>query len=190
MPRMARPSLVTPEILKTLEMTIFHCFSERFASPTSLSSSDRHRYLGRELEKLTQRKKLKAPSGSQSPSQMNERRPTKRNKQREMRNRTLSQENTKREFVCKTEMRDKLPFILVVFGSSLVPTMTCLSSILTLRYEGALIAFGILVFMAGMTLLAMERKIQSVYITYMWVAAFVVIGSITGVSVIGTLIKP
>jgi len=44
--------------------------------------------------------------------------------------------------------------------------------------------------MAGMTLLAWERKIQSVYITYMWVAAFVVIGSITGVSVIGTLIKP
>lgn len=72
----------------------------------------------------------------------------------------------------------------------MVPVATFLGSIQSLRYEGALMAFAMLVFMVGATFVAWERKIQGTYIGYMWIAAFIVIGSITGVSVIGTLIKP
>ena len=99
-------------------------------------------------------------------------------------------EELKEQSTSEDQLRDKLAFILMAVGLCMVSATAYLACILTLKYEGALVAFGILVFMVGATLVVWGRSIQGTYITYMWLAALVVIGSITGVSVIGTLIKP
>lgn len=110
--------------------------------------------------------------------------------QRKRRNTFQHQEDQKEQFTSKNQLGDKLAPILIVVGLCIVTATTYPACILSLKYEGPLLAFGILVFMAGTTLIACERNLQGTYITYMWIAAFIVIGSITGVSVIGTLIKP
>ena len=99
-------------------------------------------------------------------------------------------EELKEKSTSKGQVGNKLAPLLMVVGLCIVPATAYLACVLSLKYEGVLVAFGILVFMVGATLVARERNIQGVYITYMWIAAFIVIGSITGVSVIGTLIKP
>jgi hypothetical protein len=65
-----------------------------------------------------------------------------------------------------------------------------LASVGTIKYETTLMSFAVLVFMVGTTLITRRANIERRYIFYMWIAAFLIIGTLNGVSVIGTVVRP
>jgi hypothetical protein len=86
---------------------------------------------------------------------------------------------------------DRLSLVLMSAGFAVVILGTSgLAPLGVVRYESVLLSFGVLVFISGITLCSWDRKLQGTYITYMWIAAFIILASITGISAIGTLIKP
>ncbi|MCJ7457236.1 hypothetical protein MUP07_10940 [Candidatus Bathyarchaeota archaeon] len=90
-----------------------------------------------------------------------------------------------------TKGLDRISLMLMCSGSATVLFGSlCFVTIGAIRNESVLLSFGVLVFMSGITLYSWDRKLQGTYITYMWVAAFIILASITGFSVLGTLVKP
>jgi hypothetical protein len=59
-----------------------------------------------------------------------------------------------------------------------------------MTHESTVMSFGILVFMVGATLITWHTGVQRRYISFMWIAGFIIIGTLNGVSVIGTVIRP
>ena len=84
--------------------------------------------------------------------------------------------------------------MLIIVGLAIEPAGTLYFGMLgNARYGAELISFGVLVFMIGITFVASERKVEKNFIGYMWVAAFIIIGSLTGVSLytlLGGIVKP
>lgn len=89
---------------------------------------------------------------------------------------------------------DKIPFVLIVAGLVIVPLGAFYFGFGdTVRYASELLSFGVLTFMVGVTYLSLDRKVEKTFVGYMWAAAFIIIGSLTGVSLytlLGGIVKP
>lgn len=91
-------------------------------------------------------------------------------------------------------VNDRFPVTLVLAGFTVVVLGAFYFGLTgTVRYAPELLSFGVLAFMVGVTYVSLERKVQWSFIAYMWAAAFIIIGSLTGVSLytlLGTFVKP
>jgi len=89
---------------------------------------------------------------------------------------------------------NKIPVVLILTGLVIFPLGAFYFGLRgTVRYASELLSFGVLAFMIGVTYLSLDRKVQGTFIGYMWAAAFIIIGSLTGVSLytlLGGFVKP
>jgi hypothetical protein len=86
---------------------------------------------------------------------------------------------------------DRVSFVLLGAGFAVVLLGTiCFGAVGGPRYESVLLSFGVFVFTSGITLYSWDRKLQGTYMTYMWIATFIILASITGFSALGTYVKP
>jgi hypothetical protein len=81
-------------------------------------------------------------------------------------------------------------FIFAVAALLIFIMALYVASIGTISREATVMSFAILVFMVGTTLITWQTSIQRRYMIYMWIAAFVILGTLNGAWVIGTIVRP